>query len=904
MLGNISKLFTSKSDKSLRKFNSVVDKINKLESYYHSLSHSELSNTTKQFREQLQAGYSIEDILPSAFAAVRESAFRHIGLRHYDVQLFGGLVLHYGNIAEMKTGEGKTLVATLPVYLNAISGDGVHVVTVNDYLAKRDVQWMGAVYAGLGLSVSALQHEASFMYDETFTDSLNLLRLLRTVDRKEAYKADITYGTNNEFGFDYLRDNMAVGKEMLVQRGLHYSIVDEVDYILIDQARTPLIISGQAQEANTLYSTMTKITPKLQEDIDFIVEEKNRSITLTDEGIGKVEKILNIGNLYDPENLQLIHYLENAIRSSVIYKKDRDYVVQNGNIVIVDEFTGRMMEGRRFSDGLHQAIEAKEGVRIRQESITYATITLQNYFRMYSKLAGMTGTASTESEEFMRIYGLGVISVPSNRPMVRDDRSDIVYKSAFSKWKAIVEDIEEKHHSGRPILIGTTSIENSESLSMSLKKRGVPHEVLNAKNHEQEASIVANAGRMGSVTVATNMAGRGTDIILGGSLDLAVNSELAKQKIIVDIDSSQSIQIRENLSIQWNEEQDLVRSVGGLYVLGTEKHEARRIDNQLRGRAGRQGDPGESRFYVSLEDDVMRRFGGDRVKGFMNLIGIEEDQPIEANMVTKAIGNVQAKVEAHNFEIRKHLVEFDDVISMQREVIYGERGKILSGADLKLNITDMIEKELVEIVDDFFFTNQPNDRNSENLSREIITIVGEEVLELDFDRLFDLDTSEIKESILNHVFSIYDRNEKQIEYDGMRELERVVMLRTIDSHWVLHLTAMENLRQGVGLQAFGQRDPLVAYRSQGHEQFQEMLLSIQRDIVSSVFHLSSDSYGKDYARISNTNKARHVHVKNSKPAVSVQVNNFANNSLRKIGRNDQCHCGSGKKYKKCHGVIV
>tara|TARA_B100001123_G_scaffold451101_1_gene626927 strand:+ start:6347 stop:9061 length:2715 start_codon:yes stop_codon:yes gene_type:complete len=904
MIGSITKLFTKKSDKSLQKFNSVIEKINEFEAHYSALNDSELIETTIKFQKQLHEGRTIEDILPSAFAAVRESAFRHIGLRHYDVQLLGGLVLHYGNIAEMKTGEGKTLVATLAAYLNAISGKGVHIVTVNDYLARRDVQWMGPVYSGLGLSVSALQHETSFIYDQNSNDSSKGLMSLKSASRKEAYAADITYGTNHEFGFDYLRDNMSVDEEMLVQRGLNYSIVDEVDYILIDEARTPLIISGPAQEANRLYGTMAKITPRLQENNDFMIEEKNRGITLTDEGISKVEKILNLGNLYDPENFQLIHYVENAIRASVIYKKDRDYVVQSGNIVIVDEFTGRLMEGRRFSDGLHQAIEAKEGVRIRQESITYATITLQNYFRMYEKLAGMTGTASTESEEFMKIYGLGVIPVPSNRPMVRDDHSDVVYKTSNSKWKAIVEDIEEKHKSGRPILIGTTSIENSESLSMSLKKRGIPHEVLNAKNHEREASIVANAGRMGSVTVATNMAGRGTDIILGGNLESSISSELYKRGIQKETDAVQVSEIRDDFSKEWEKEQELVRSSGGLYVLGTEKHEARRIDNQLRGRSGRQGDPGESRFYVSLEDDVMRRFGGERVKGFMDLIGIEEDQPIEANMVTKAIGNVQTKVEAHNFEIRKHLVEFDDVINMQREVIYGERVKILAGADLKLNIADMVEKELVQIVDDYFYSNQTDGQNPQNLVQEISSIVGEGISDLDFDELFNLDTPEIKETIMNHVFLIYDQNEEQLKYDAMRELERVVMLRTIDSHWVNHLTAMENLRQGVGLQAFGQRDPLVAYRAQGHEQFQEMLLSIQHDIVSGIFHLSSAEYRSEFSKNASPSRNKHIHTKQSRPIASAPANNFTKGSSEKIGRNDQCPCGSGKKYKRCHGVAV
>ena len=878
ILTSAFKKITGSNEGEINKFRSLVEDINDLEPEFEKLSAGELEHTTPELKALISKGKSLDHLLPDAFAAVREASKRTIGMRHYDVQLMGGIVLHQGKIAEMKTGEGKTLVATLPLYLNALEGKGAHLVTVNDYLAKRDAQWMGPIFHSLGLSVASLQHDASYLFDPAYEGDSPALKHLRPISRREAYRADITYGTNNEFGFDYLRDNMVVGADMMVQRELHYSIVDEVDNILIDEARTPLIISGPARQSTKLYNTMAKMVPRLIREEDYVFEEKERTVVLTEDGISKVEKLLNLNNLYDPENYALTHYVENALRAQVAYQRDTDYVLQNGEVIIVDEFTGRLMPGRRYSEGLHQAIEAKENIQVRQESLTYATVTLQNYFRMYSKLAGMTGTAATEGEEFWKIYKLDVVAIPTHRPMVREDLTDLVYKSENGKFKAATDAIEELYKEQRPVLVGTTSIEVSEKLSDTLKRMGISHQVLNAKQHEKEASIVAQAGRLGAVTVATNMAGRGTDIVLGGSPEGRDPDE-------------------------WQEEHDKVVELGGLFILGTERHEARRIDNQLRGRSGRQGDPGITRFYVSLEDELMRKFGGDRIKKVMEWAGLEEDVPIQSRMVSKAIESSQVKVEATNFDIRKHLVQYDDVANAHRNVIYGDRHKALSETDLKDNIQEMIHRELDSVV-----ATNTADRDRDNWSldameAELLTIMPLPK-DLRLESLEEMEPVEMLDALEEHADALYEEREAQVGPEQMRALERVVMLRVIDSHWVEHLTAMQNLRQGIGLQAYGQRDPLVMYKKEAHQQFDDLLGRIQHDIVHTIYHMVPVQNGASRGR---TVQAKTVA---SKPSVMAGVLGMPQsaagvaNGARKVGRNDSCPCGSGKKYKRCHGAAV
>ncbi len=882
ILTSAFKKITGSNDGEVNKLRSLVEEINGLEPEFEKLSAGELEQTTAELKDLISKGKFLDDLLPDAFAAVREASKRTIAMRHYDVQLLGGIVLHQGKIAEMKTGEGKTLVATLPLYLNALEGKGAHLVTVNDYLAKRDAQWMGPIFHSLGLSVASLQHDASYLFDPDYEGNSPALKHLRPISRREAYHADITYGTNNEFGFDYLRDNMVVSADMMVQRELNYSIVDEVDNILIDEARTPLIISGPARQSTKLYNTMAKMVPRLIREEDYVFEEKERTVVLTEDGISKVEKLLNLNNLYDPENYALTHYVENALRAQVAYQRDTDYVVQNGEVIIVDEFTGRLMPGRRYSEGLHQAIEAKENIQVRQESLTYATVTLQNYFRMYSKLAGMTGTAATEAEEFWKIYKLDVVAIPTHRPMVRDDHTDLVYKNEKAKFKAATDAIEELHKERRPVLVGTTSIEVSEKLSETLKRRGVVHQVLNAKQHEREASIVSQAGRLGAVTVATNMAGRGTDIVLGGSPEGR------------DAD-------------EWQEEHDKVVELGGLFILGTERHEARRIDNQLRGRSGRQGDPGTTRFYVSLEDELMRKFGGDRIKKVMEWAGLEEEVPIQSRMVTKAIESSQVKVEATNFDIRKHLVEYDDVANAHRSVIYGDRRKALSEADLKDNIQEMIHRELDSVV-----ATNTSGRDSENWSldameAELLTIMPLPN-DLRLESLEEMEPVEMLDALEGHADALYAEREEQVGPEQMRALERAVMLRVIDSHWVEHLTAMQNLRQGIGLQAYGQRDPLVMYKKESHQQFNDLLGRIQHDIVHTIYHMVPVQNGASRS----VQQSRLVDAKMvaSKPSVMAGALGTARASAggasgaRKVGRNDSCPCGSGKKYKRCHGAAA
>ncbi|MBF8266919.1 MAG: preprotein translocase, SecA subunit [Dehalococcoidia bacterium] len=876
MLSKVLGFLGDSNERAVKKLQPLVKEINSLEPGMERLSNEALRARTQALKARLQKSEDLEELLPEAFATVREAARRTLGQRPFDVQLMGGVVLHQGKVAEMKTGEGKTLVATLPVYLNALTGRGVHVVTVNDYLAKRDTQWMGPIYDLLGLTIGCLQHDASFLYDSTVGEENPGQARLRPVDRRDAYAADITYGTNNEFGFDYLRDNMVGNLSQRVQRELHYAIVDEVDNILIDEARTPLIISGPAEESTQLYSTFAHLVPRLRQEVDYTVDEKHRSITLVDDGIAKMEKWLNLGNLYDPGNYIYTHYIENALRAHVLYKQDRDYVVKDGEVIIVDEFTGRLMQGRRYSDGLHQAIEAKEGVKVQRESVTYATVTLQNYFRMYQKLAGMTGTAATEAEELSKIYKLEVVVIPTHKLMIREDFPDLVYATEQAKFRAIVNDLEELHKMGRPVLVGTVSIEKSELLSDMLKRRGVPCEVLNAKQHEREAVIVAQAGRPGAITVATNMAGRGTDIILGGN---PIGMDLSPE--------------------QWQEAHDRVIELGGLHIVGTERHESRRIDNQLRGRSGRQGDPGSSRFYVSLEDDVMRRFGGERMKGLMEWAGLGEDVPIENRLVSKSIESAQTKVEGYHFEIRKNLVEYDDVANLHRDVIYSERHKLLEGSDLKTNVQEMIHQEISTLVSDHLSEDESEKWDVGAFMAELRTMFPLPP-DLSQDGLTSMHREEIQERLLEYADTLYEERESQMGTEEMRTLERIVMQRTIDGHWVEHLTSMENLRQGIGLSAFGQRDPLVMYKHEAHEMFQGLLARIQHDIAHTIYHVSLTAQPE--ARTSQVLPQKETAV--SAVARAHQQRAATPVGGRKVGRNDPCPCGSGKKYKRCHGTAA
>ncbi len=869
MVSVLSKLLGDSNEKILKKLRPVWEGVNRHEADAGKLTDAQLREKTGEFKDRLAGRETLDDLLPEAFAVVREAARRCLGQRHYDVQLIGGIVLHQGHIAEMKTGEGKTLVATLPVYLNALSGDGVHVVTVNDYLARRDPVWMGPIYQRLGVSVGCLQHNSSYLYDPEEPDSPSGLRGVRPVSRQEAYHADITYGTNNEFGFDYLRDNMATDLGRRVQRELNYAIVDEVDNILIDEARTPLIISGPAEAPVQLYYDMAKLAPRLQFEDDYTIDGRTKSISMTQEGIAKMEKWTKVSNLYDPENLHLVHYVENALTAHITKQRDRDYVVREGEVVIVDEFTGRLQHGRRWSDGLHQAVEAKEGVTIQRESITYATITLQNYFRMYRKMAGMTGTAETEADEFLKIYGLEVTVVPTNSQMVRRDGSDLVFQTEEAKWRKVAEDIAETHRRERPVLVGTTSIETSEGLSDMLRKRGVPHQVLNAKNHENEATIVSQAGRLSAVTVSTNMAGRGTDIVLGGGDTSLVN---------------------------WQADHDKVVELGGLHVMGTAHHDARRIDNQLRGRSGRQGDPGSSQFYVSLEDELMRRFGGERIKTVMGWTGLDEDVPIENSLITKSIHGAQVKVESYHFDIRKHLLDYDDVLNKQREVIYTDRLQTLNGDDLKSKIVQMVRQEFLDLAQRCL-----PDRHGDEW--DVPAFLGglgaicPLLAELDNeDAIYRHSQDEIFRMLSEYAGTIYETREAELGPDQMRTLERLLLLRAIDTHWVNHLTNMENLRTGIGLQAYGQRDPLVMYRTEGHKLFQELTQRMQHDVVHTLFHVTVTQQPATPSR-----KPPAAQANSPMDAVNGSGRAGAPEGGTKVGRNAPCPCGSGRKYKRCHG---
>ena len=848
-----------------------------MESVYESKSNEELISVADVLKSKYESGKSLDELLPDAFAAVRESAKRTLGQRHFDVQLLGGIVLHQGKIAEMRTGEGKTLVATLPAFLNSISGEGVHVVTVNDYLAKRDAEWMGAIYNSLGVSVSALQHDYAYLFHPDNFDGKKVNG--KQITRKDAYESDITYGTNNDFGFDYLRDNMVDLAERRVQRGRSFAIVDEVDNILVDEARTPLIISGPSQQNPSEYSKYAKIVPSLREGEDYSVEEKHRSVSLTQNGIGKIEKFLKVDNLYDAENFGQVHFVENAVRAEVIYKKDREYVVKDGKVVIVDEFTGRLMDGRRYSDGLHQAIEAKENITVQRESVTYATITLQNYFRLYSKLSGMTGTASTEAEEFWKIYKLEVLSVPTNNPVMRSDHGDLIYRDQSAKYNAVVREIKSRVEIGQPVLVGTTDIDRSEILSGLLKKQGIKHEVLNAKQHDREATIVAQAGKPGAVTVATNMAGRGTDIVLGGSPDFA-----------------------EGDTTQWEKDHDHVLNVGGLFIIGTERHEARRIDNQLRGRSGRQGDPGETRFYCSLDDDLVRRFGGDRIQTIMDWAGMDDETPIENKMISRSIEGAQVKVESFHFDMRKNLVEYDDVVNSHRDVIYEQRDAVLDGVELRPKIQRMIEGECEAVIAEGMSSTATENWDIESVVADIQRIIPLPSSLIDPEYVFNAGQHNYINEVLDHVEKIYNNFEAVLGDDNARSVERYIMLRTIDANWVQHLTAMENLRQGISLQAVGQRDPLVMYKKEGHELFQNLQSKIIDDVVHTIFRTGTPIDPELGTQTIDTSKIANQ----PKPVVKTNDSSKVVKKLSgpKIGRNEQCPCGSGKKYKRCCGLAA
>ncbi|MBQ6006670.1 MAG: preprotein translocase subunit SecA [Selenomonadaceae bacterium] len=872
MFGFLKRFLGDNNDKEIKRLQKTVDKINALESKFQNYTDDKLSGATEIFRERLQAGETLEQILPEAFAICREASRRVLGMRHFDVQLMGGMCLHEGKIAEMKTGEGKTLVATLPVYLNALEGKGVHMVTVNDYLARRDSEWMGQLYQFLGLTVGLILHDMDFP------------------ERKFAYSCDVTFGTNNEFGFDYLRDNMVVQQDQMVQRPLHYAIVDEVDSILIDEARTPLIISGPGAKSTEMYSVMARAVANLREGEDYKVDEKQKTVAPNDEVVPKIEKFLGIQNLYAPENIELSHCFTMALRAKALMKRDRDYVVRNDEIIIVDEFTGRLMTGRRYSDGLHQAIEAKEGVKIQRESQTLATITFQNYFRMYDKLAGMTGTAKTEEDEFLKIYKLPVVVIPTNKPVRRTDHPDVVYKNKRAKYRAVANLVEEVHAKGQPVLIGTTSIEQSEELSGYLKKRGIPHSVLNAKFHEKEAQIVADAGQRGVVTIATNMAGRGTDIKLGEG----------------------------------------VPELGGLFIVGTERHESRRIDNQLRGRSGRQGDPGESRFYISLEDDLMRLFASETISKVMDKLGMEEDEPIEHTLITKSIEHAQKKVEARNFDIRKHVLEYDDVMNQQREILYGERKKILRGENLRDNIRGMvnhiIKQEMNQYANEKLY---PEEWQLDELVKDAEKIFAP-IGALKVSELEKMSRDELKEHLEKLAEDTYRQREATFTEPVMRELEKVVMLRIVDNKWMEHLDHMDMLREGINLRAYGQRAPLVEYKIEALAMFEEMEGAIQDQIATTMYHVaivqqeppsseqeenSEDTppepsakdireaesvVRREQAKVEDRlQTARASHGDDVSPAESQK--RAKNADGKKIGRNDPCPCGSGKKYKNCCG---
>ena len=909
-------LFKTYSEKEVKRIMPLVQKINGLEDEISKLSDNDLRGKTVEFKNRLQKGETLDDILPEAFAVVREASKRVLGMRHFDVQLIGGIVLHQGRIAEMKTGEGKTLVATLPVYLNALTGEGVHVITVNDYLAKRDSEWMGKVYKFLGLTVGLV------------------IAGMEPAEKQKAYACDVTYGTNNEFGFDYLRDNMVIYKNQLVQRKLNYAIVDEIDSILIDEARTPLIISGRGNKSSDLYSKadrfVRKLTPKIivEEDVkdfeqaednekyDYIVDLKAKSASLTQKGIKKAEQEFNLENFNDIENSELVHNVNQALRAHGIMKKDIDYIVKDGEVLIVDEFTGRIMYGRRYNNGLHQAIEAKENVKIADESKTLATITFQNYFRMYAKLSGMTGTAMTEEAEFEEIYKLDVIEIPTNKPMIRDDHTDIIYKNEQAKFRAVINDIKESHAKGQPVLVGTVSIEKSEILSKLLSKEGIKHEVLNAKFHEKEAEIVAQAGKFGSVTIATNMAGRGTDIMLGGNSEYLAKQEMRKYKYSDELieqatafnetDDEEILEARKKFKEfqdkyeqEIKEEKQKVIDAGGLKIIGTERHESRRIDNQLRGRSGRQGDPGESRFYIGLDDDLMKIFGGDAVTKVFNVLGADENIPIESKMITKSVETAQKRVEGRNFSIRKNVLNYDDVMNVQREIIYKQRREVLDGEDLKDKVLNMIDTVAEDIVNMYFADETVN---KEALMQDITVTFG-------IDKIHSLKEEEPKQAeVINELketaHELYAQKEADFGSEALRELERVVTLKIVDEKWMDHIDNMDELKNGIGLRAYGQKDPVVQYRIEGFDMFDEMVASIKVDVVKFLLNARKREgvQRQETTKITGAGleDAAITRLDGSAPQ-KTEVSRTVVNNGPKVGRNDLCPCGSGKKYKNCCG---
>lgn len=914
-MGIFRKIFKSYSEKEVKRVMPIVDKINGLEEEISKLTDEQLKNKTNEFKEQLEEGKTLDDILPEAFAVVREASKRVLGMRHFDVQLIGGIILHQGRIAEMKTGEGKTLVATLPVYLNALTGEGVHVITVNDYLAKRDSEWMGKLYKFLGLSVGLV------------------IAGMEPKEKQEAYACDITYGTNNEFGFDYLRDNMVIYKNQLVQRGLSYAIVDEIDSILIDEARTPLIISGRANQSSDLYKKandfVKRLTPKVivEEDVkdenqaednekyDYIVDLKAKSASLTQKGIKKAEEEFRLENFNDIENSTLVHHVNQALRAHGVMKRDIDYIVKDGEVLIVDEFTGRIMYGRRYNNGLHQAIEAKEGVKIADESKTLATITFQNYFRMYDKLSGMTGTAMTEEAEFEEIYNLDVVAIPTNKPMIRNDQNDVIYKNEKAKFNAIVQSIKESHEKGQPVLVGTVSIEKSEKLSRILKKEGIKHEVLNAKFHEKEAEIIAQAGKFGAVTIATNMAGRGTDIMLGGNSEFLAKQEMKKNKVpenlieesntYYETDEQDILRAREEFQKlekkyeeEIKEEKEKVIAAGGLKIIGTERHESRRIDNQLRGRSGRQGDPGESKFYIGLDDDLMKIFGGDMITKVYNTIGMDENVPIENKLISNAVESAQKKVEGRNFSIRKNVLKYDDVMNAQREIIYKQRREVLDGENLKDNILNMIKTLAEEVVLTYFSSEE--EVSIEALDTDIRNTFGIEMV--DFIKENSKNSNVIIAKLQELALAKYDEKEQDIGNNDLRELERVVMLKVVDQKWMDHIDAMDELKDGIGLRAYGQQDPVVKYRIEGMDMFEEMVLDIKHDVVKILMNLrkQEDVKREEAAKITGA-ALQAINSLDNGEQIKSEVNKTVVNEGPKVGRNDPCPCGSGKKYKNCCG---
>ena len=911
------KLFKTYSEKEVKRVMPIVKQINDLEAEISKLSDSELRGKTEYFKKQIkEEGKTLDDILPEAFAVVREASKRTLGLRHFDVQLIGGIILHQGRIAEMKTGEGKTLVATLPVYLNALEEKGVHVITVNDYLAKRDSEWMGKLYKFLGLSVGLVVNG------------------MDPDQKQKAYNADITYGTNNEFGFDYLRDNMVIYKNQLVQRDLHYAIVDEIDSILIDEARTPLIISGRANESSDLYKKaddfVKRLEPKVivEEDVkdydqaednekyDYIVDLKAKSASLTQKGIKKAEEFFKLDNFNDLENSTLVHHVNQALRAHGVMKKDIDYIVKNGEVLIVDEFTGRIMYGRRYNNGLHQAIEAKEHVKIADESKTLATISFQNYFRMYNKLAGMTGTAMTEAAEFEEIYNLDVVSIPTNKPMIRKDENDVIYKTEKAKFNAVVESVKQSYEKGQPVLIGTVSIEKSEKLSKLLQKERIPHEVLNAKSHEKEAMIVAQAGKFGAVTIATNMAGRGTDIMLGGNSEYLAKEEMVKNRVpenlveeantYYETDDQEILRAREQFKKlvekydeKIKEEKEKVLAAGGLKIIGTERHESRRIDNQLRGRSGRQGDPGESKFYIALEDDLMKIFGGDTITKVYNTLGADENMPIESRIISKAVENAQKKVEGRNFAIRKNVLKYDDVNNVQREIIYKQRREVLDGENLRDNMVNMINSVADETVDSYINV-EKNTVDVEPLDNEIQTNFG--IFMREYLKENEKEPETIKEELKKQAIARYEEKEKDVG-DQMRELERVVLLKVVDEKWMNHIDSMEELKDGIGLRAYGQQDPVVKYRMEGMDMFEEMISNIKFDVVKILMHIRAaqgEVKRQETAKITGA-ALEAINSVDGGEKMNVKENQTVRNEGPKIGRNDPCSCGSGKKYKNCCG---